>query len=99
RLLAGDQANANRLFDELRGIASRTRQDLTATVDAYQGMSRATKALGLSQSDTLKATETLNKLVTISGKSAQESAAGLMQFSQALSSGRLQGDELRSVFE
>ncbi len=99
RGMTGDQQRANELFNELHGIANRTRSDLTATVDAYAGMSRATKALGLSQDDTLQVTETLNKLVTASGKSASESAAGLMQFSQALSSGRLQGDELRSVFE
>lgn len=99
RQMAPDQAAANALFAELHGIANRTRSDISATVDAYAGMTRATKALGLSQDETLRVTETLNKLVTASGKSAGESAAGLMQFSQALSSGRLQGDELRSVFE
>lgn len=99
RLLAGDQEKANKLFSDLQGIAKRSRGDLGATVDAYAGMSRATKSLGMSTEDTLRVTETLGKLVSISGKSATESAAGLMQFSQALSSGRLQGDELRSVFE
>jgi tape measure domain-containing protein len=99
RLMAPDQAKANALFEQLHGVANRTRSELGATVDAFAGMSRATKALGLSQDETVRLTETLNKLVTVSGKSATESAAGLMQFSQALSSGRLQGDELRSVFE
>lgn len=99
RQLTPDQAAANALFEKLQGVASRSRSDLGATVDAYQSMSRATKTLGLSQGDTIKVTETLSKLVTASGRSAAESSAGLLQFGQALSSGRLQGDELRSVFE
>ena len=37
--------------------------------------------------------------VRVSGASAATSAAGITQFGQALSSGRLNGDELRSVLE
>jgi len=44
-------------------------------------------------------TETVSKSITISGSTAQEAAAGVIQFGQALASSRLSGDELRSVLE
>ena len=44
-------------------------------------------------------TSILAKSARISGAGAQESAAGLLQLSQALSSGELRGEEFRSVME
>lgn len=41
----------------------------------------------------------LNKAAIASGASAAEASAGLLQLKQGLASGRLQGDELRSVLE
>ncbi|MDO5096721.1 MAG: tape measure protein [Peptostreptococcaceae bacterium] len=43
--------------------------------------------------------ELLNKSFKISGASAQEQAAGVYQLTQAMASGRLQGDEFRSIIE
>lgn len=43
--------------------------------------------------------ETLNKALTISGGTSEENKRALLQLSQALSSGVLQGDELRSIRE
>ncbi len=43
--------------------------------------------------------ETLNKALTVSGGTSEESKRALLQLSQALSSGVLQGDELRSIRE
>ena len=42
---------------------------------------------------------TLNKQAAIGGNMAQEAASRLVQFAQGIASGRLQGDELRSVPE
>ena len=47
----------------------------------------------------LRVTELTNKAIQIGGSCAQEAAAGVIQFAQALASGRLQGDELRSILE
>lgn len=44
-------------------------------------------------------TETLNKMYAIAGTEAQEAAAANLQLSQALGSGRLMGDEFRSISE
>lgn len=43
--------------------------------------------------------ETLNKALTVSGSTGEENKRALLQLSQALSSGVLQGDELRSIRE
>lgn len=43
--------------------------------------------------------ELINKQFVISGASAQEQSAAMLQLTQAMSSGVLRGDELRSVFE
>lgn len=44
-------------------------------------------------------TETVSKVVTISGASAASAEAALMQFGQAMASGELRGEELNSVME
>ncbi|EJS85907.1 Putative tail length tape measure protein, putative phage associated protein, partial [Pasteurella multocida subsp. multocida str. Anand1_buffalo] len=44
-------------------------------------------------------TETLNKAMAVGGVGAQEQATALFQLSQALGSGRLQGDEFKSISE
>lgn len=44
-------------------------------------------------------TETLNKAFVISGAGTQERESAMYQMAQALSSGRLQGDEYRSIIE
>src|SRR5699024_3891904 len=43
--------------------------------------------------------ETFNKQMVLSGASATESSAAMYQIVQAMASGRLQGDELHSIFE
>ncbi len=80
-------------------ISQRTRTDLSANAQLYSRISLASQELGRSQSEVLQVTELLNKQVLIGGNNSAEAAAGLVQFAQGLASGRLQGDELRSVME
>jgi tape measure domain-containing protein len=81
------------------GIAQKTRQEYAATGDLYFKMARNATQLGASQQDVLDVTETVNKALVVGGASTQEAKATILQLSQALSSGRLQGDELRSLGE
>lgn len=57
------------------------------------------KDIGLANADVAGLTETFLKLGKVSGQTAQEAASSLTQLSQALASGRLQGDEFRSLAE
>lgn len=57
------------------------------------------KQLGGGIQETTRLTEILTTTAKLSGASAAEASASAMQFAQALSSGTLQGDELRSILE
>lgn len=92
-----DQVNT--IYGELVDIAGRTRTSLDATATVYQRVALATKEMGISQRETLEFTETLNRAVVVSGASAIEARNAMIQLSQGLASGRLSGDELRSVLE
>jgi tape measure domain-containing protein len=80
-------------------VANGSRASFEATAQLYARTALATKDLGTSQADLLGITETVNKAIILSGASAKESSNGLIQLSQAISSNRLAGDELRSVLE
>src|SRR5690606_25544623 len=55
--------------------------------------------LGIANAELIDLTRTVNQAIQISGATAAESSAGIVQFAQALASNRLGGDELRSVLE
>ena len=84
---------------DLFEIAQRTRSPLEATAEVYQRLAQNAGALGLSLSEVGDTTETINKLMVISGTSAQASEAALTQLGQAFASGTLRGEELNSVME
>ncbi|WP_018229678.1 tape measure protein [Methyloversatilis universalis] len=83
------------LFD----ISQRTRVGLEQTSDLYGNLRRSTQSLGVSQSEVLGVTETINKALIVSGTSAQGAAAALVQLGQGFASGTLRGEELNSVLE
>ncbi len=84
---------------ELLAISNRTTTALTDNASLFQRLRIATNDLGASNQDVLDVVEGLNAALILSGTSAQEARGGLQQLGQALASGRLGGDELRSVLE
>lgn len=94
-----DAASVPRVLAELADLAVETRTKLEPTVTLFSRLDRSTQGLGKSQQDLLRYTETINKSFTVGGAAASEQAAGILQLTQAISSGLLQGDELRSVRE
>lgn len=85
--------------EKLFKVAQSTRQPFTDTVDLFQKLALNSKNLGLNQGELVKVTENVNKLVTIAGVGSAQASAGILQLSQAFASGRLQGDEFRSISE
>lgn len=85
--------------DEIADIAVRSRSPLEAVGNLYSRMSRSAHILGLSQSEVGETTELLSKALVNSGATAQETSSSLIQFSQAMQKGKLNGDELRSMLE
>jgi len=80
-------------------VSQRTRGSLEATTDLYFRMAKSTEQLGMSQSELVDITETVNNAVAVSGSTAASSAAALFQFGQGLAADALRGQELNSIME
>lgn len=88
-----------KVTEEIYQISNRTRQETTATGSLYTKMARAGKDWGASNEELLGVTETVNQALVVGGASTAEANSTILQLGQALGSGRLQGDELRSLAE
>lgn len=84
---------------QVADVARRSRSDLEETSNLYARIAFASEALGVTQREVSRVTETLSKAFKMSGKTALEAQSAVTQFTQALASGVLQGDELRSLRE
>lgn len=94
--------SSEQIGTNLRAVADlsrQTRASLEATGGLYARILRSTRELGLSQQEALTVTQSFQESLALSGASTQEAAAASLQFGQALASGRLAGDELRSILE
>ena len=80
-------------------VAKASHQGLGEVGTLYNRLALSTKNLNINQRDLDDVTKATALSVALSGSAAQESSAGMLQFSQAMGAGRLQGDELRSVME
>ncbi len=94
--VAGIQA---RSLDELKSSANDVRTPLAEYVDLYSRLLRAAPSVAASELEVARATDIVAKSLKAGGASAQEQQAALVQLGQALGSGILQGDELRSIRE
>ena len=65
----------------------------------YTRIARGAAELGIQQRTVMQTTEALSLAVRVSGATAQEASAALLQFSQGIASGKLGGEELRAVLE
>jgi tape measure domain-containing protein len=99
RLTSKSTAELEAVQSELFTSAKNARADVIAMSDVYNRMALSAKNLGAGQREMLDFTESLFKAATISGASAQEANAALVQLGQGLASNRLSGDELRSILE
>lgn len=99
RLVLGSQNAANIAQREIVNIAVATGRDLDGTAKLYEKAARAAEQFGKDQALAGKITEAFSNSIRLSGASTQEAYAAQVQFGQALASGRLQGDEFRSLME
>jgi len=88
-------SNASRL----NRMASDARVDLESYAKLYQRTEAAIKGYGFEAGTAERVTSTLSKALKLGGAAASEQASVLLQFSQALQKGKLDGDEFRSVME
>jgi len=87
------------LFGKIRDVAIETRTPLRETAQMFQRLRLASKNLNVSNEQAMKTTELFGKLLTIQGATAHEARSALTQLTQAIQSGKLAGDEFRSISE
>lgn len=83
----------------LLDIMLETGASIETAGSSFTRFTQAGKALGATQNEVLSLTDTVLKLGRIGGGTTSELQAGAIQLGQALASGQLRGDELRSVME
>ena len=97
--VSDSERQVTELTNELFNVANKTRTPVQETAQAFTRFDMALKNLGGSQEESLRLTETVNKMLTVSGATATEAGSALLQLSQAFNKGKLDGDEFRSVME
>ena len=99
RLVNDDLGSFRTNLKAVKQISLDTRQSLYAIANLFSRVGRNSRELG---KDTIALTDTVStvaKSFQIAGATAEEARNAITQLSQALASGRLQGDELRSILE
>lgn len=86
-------------LSQLNAIANDARVPLEGVVGLYSRLAAQSESLGVSQSQLLSVTATVSKSLSATGAGAAEVSSVVTQLGQALASGTLQGDELRSLAE
>jgi tape measure domain-containing protein len=99
KLVTKSTAELNAVQERLFGLSQDTRASFEGTVELFARMARATGELGISQGRLIGITRTINQAMIVSGATAQEAEAALIQLSQGLAAGALRGEELNSVME
>lgn len=91
--------NVGESFDTVAKHATDARQSIESYGSLYTRIGNAAKDYLKSQDDVLKVTDTISKALVVGGATMQEQSSVMIQFSQALGSGTLQGDEFRAMAE
>ena len=98
-LLGGTYQQTAVIERNLQKISLDSRTGYKENAALFTKLSLAGRAYGVSATTALTVTENVAKAMRISGSSTSEVTAATQQLAQAFSSGRIQGDELRSVLE
>lgn len=98
-LVTDTQEEAMAVQQRLYEIAQKSRNTLAATSVLYTRVALNADQLGRSHEELLGVVSAVNSAMLLSGATGVESAQAMRQFAQALGSGRVQGDEFRTMME
>ncbi|AGC67442.1 phage tape measure protein [Thermoclostridium stercorarium subsp. stercorarium DSM 8532] len=87
------------LQNKIFAAAKRSRGAYTAMADAVAKMGLLAKDAFTSNDELIAFTELVQKSFKLGGASPSEQSSALLQLTQAMAAGRLQGDEFRSIME
>jgi tape measure domain-containing protein len=91
--------NVGDAFNEVARNASANRQSIEAYGTLYTRIGHAAKDFIKDQKDLVKVSNTISQALVVGGATTQEAQSVMLQFSQALGSGTLQGEEFRAMAE
>jgi tape measure domain-containing protein len=95
----GSVERAGQVYEALYRNALSTGVAVAESVDAFQRFPIATREIGATSDQVVRLVGGLQRVAIVSGASTQEISSATLQLAQALASGVLQGDELRSILE
>lgn len=95
----GSLDTARQVYDRLVEGAIKTGSSASEAAQAFVRFDLAARSVGATRDETIRFTQTLQQLAVVAGTTTAEANAAFLQLAQGLASGRLQGDELRSVME
>jgi tape measure domain-containing protein len=95
----GSVERAGQVYEALYRNALSTGVAVSESVDAFQRFSIAAREIGATSDQVVRLVGGLQRVAIVSGASTQEISSATLQLAQALASGVLQGDELRSILE
>jgi len=100
-IAGGEQVFGMRLrsAEELNKLANESRVDNEAYAKLYVRTAAATRELGAAEEEVARTTTTVAQALKLGTATASEQASVMLQLSQALTKGKLDGDEFRSVME
>lgn len=98
-LIVDDGGSVDALEQKIMASAQRSRASYLGTMQMISKLGLQAGDAFNSNDELIRFTELLNKNFVIGGSSATEQAAAMYQLTQAMGSGRLQGDEYRSIIE
>lgn len=84
---------------DLLDLSLQTQRALVDTTALYTRLTIATSDLDVNQKQVMDTVEAFNLAMLKAGTGMREASAASTQFGQALASGKLQGDEFRSIME
>lgn len=100
RLVTDSQQQLMSIMQQLTAMSQAAGGELTASVELYAKFANASRDLsGATDEVLVRITDIVNKFVAIGGSSGASAAAGIFQFSQAMASGVLRGQEYNSILE
>ena len=99
KLLVGDQTRVAEMNEAIYQSALRSRGSFEQMADAVTKIGMTAKEAFPDSKQVVPFVEGIQKLFAIGGTGAQQQGDAMLQLTQALGSGKLQGDEFRSIAE
>lgn len=99
RSLYDSEEDVTKVTDMIYQSSQDARTSMDDFATTFLKVQLSTERYGLSTEQAIQVTNTLAKAMVVGGATASETASVMLQFSQALSKGKLDGDEFRSVME